>query len=133
MMDTLQCLYDCIFNSSNVLNAMQLNVENARSMLEKMLGNNKEYVDLHVRSLQNCTENASIMLRSVRRRSFGAQACSQLPLFLSLCTLENMFVHCPATSWTRSPMCEKARDFMLRCNCDPNGKVCMQLMRYSRK
>lgn len=124
-----QCLYDCIFNSSKVLNGTQLNVANAKRMVEQLLGNNKEYVNLHVRSLQNCTENASKMMRTVRRRSFGAQTCSQLALFLGVCTVENMFVHCPATSWTRSTMCEEAREFVLRCNCDPGGKVCMQRIR----
>lgn len=108
---------------------MQLNVENAYRMMQQLLGNNKEHVDVYVKSLQNCTENANKLLRSVRRRSFGAQACSQLPLYLGMCTMENIFVHCPSASWTRSTGCEEAREHVLHCYCDPTGKVCMQMMR----
>ncbi|KAH8410955.1 hypothetical protein KR222_000831 [Zaprionus bogoriensis] len=123
------CLYDCIFNASSALSGMQVNVENAQRMMQQLLGNNRSFLDVYVKSLQNCTENASKMLKNVRRRTFGSQQCSQLPLFLGMCTVENVFVHCPPSSWTRSSACETARDFMLSCKCDASGKVCIQMLR----
>ncbi|KAL7736825.1 hypothetical protein ACLKA6_015665 [Drosophila palustris] len=121
------CLYECIFNTGKVLNGKQINVDNAEKMMQGLLGNNKDFVDVYVRSLQNCTENADKLMKRTRRRTFGKEKCSNVPLFLGMCTVENVFVHCPSASWRNSRLCEEAQDFVLNCKCDDNRSVCIQL------
>ncbi|KAH8261470.1 hypothetical protein KR044_009608, partial [Drosophila immigrans] len=118
------CLYECIFNSCNVLDGLELNVESGRKILQDMLGSNKEFLDVYVSSLQNCTAKAEMLMKRARR-NLRRNNCSTLPVLLSWCTIENAFVHCPSTSWRSSQSCEEARDFMVNCKCDEDQSVCI--------
>ncbi|KAH8370561.1 hypothetical protein KR093_004051, partial [Drosophila rubida] len=118
------CLYECIFNTNNMMNGLELNVENASKVLQQMLGSNKQFLDVYVESMQNCTANAESLMKRMRR-NLRRNNCSTMPIFLSYCTIENIFAHCPSTSWRSSPVCEEARDFVVNCKCDANQSVCL--------
>ncbi|KAH8396668.1 hypothetical protein KR215_002167, partial [Drosophila sulfurigaster] len=109
-----QCLFECIFNSNNVLDGMELNVSNARKVLQDMLGANKDFLDIYVESMRNCSSNMESLMKRMRR-NMGQNNCTKVALFLSWCTAENIFAHCPATSWRSSQSCEEAHDFMVNC------------------
>ncbi|XP_062135202.1 uncharacterized protein LOC133844922 [Drosophila sulfurigaster albostrigata] len=120
------CLFECIFNSNNVLDGMELNVPNARKVLQDMLGANKDFLDIYVESMRNCSSNTEALMKRMRR-NMGQNNCTKVALFLSWCTAENIFAHCPATSWRSSQSCEEAHDFMVNCKCDDNQSVCIQM------
>ncbi|XP_030561589.1 uncharacterized protein LOC115763249 [Drosophila novamexicana] len=118
------CLYDCIFNVSQTLTGMQLNVDNAHRLTERLLGTNKEFVDIYATALENCAANESEMLKYKKRRFYGTDNCTLLPLYLGICAAEYVFVHCPSASWTRSRICEEALEYKNTCQCDISGRFC---------
>ncbi|EDW02685.1 GH19745 [Drosophila grimshawi] len=110
------CLFECILNSSEALNGTQLNVDNARRLIEKLVGNYKDFVDVYTQALQTCTANETDLLKFKRRRFLGSETCSALPLYLASCVLKKSFINCPSANWTHSEKCENAREFSMNCN-----------------
>ncbi|KRF97949.1 Odorant-binding protein 50c-1 [Drosophila willistoni] len=62
------CLYECIFNASNTLDGTEINVQNARNMMQKILGNNQGFTDAYTEGLENCSNFVDEMMKYSRRR-----------------------------------------------------------------
>ncbi|KAH8261469.1 hypothetical protein KR044_009607, partial [Drosophila immigrans] len=118
------CLHECLYNTAQVLNGSELNVENASKMLHQIMNSSKEIIDVYARSMKNCSEHADRLMGRMKKKTFGKEKCSMLPVFISVCAVDNMLVHCPAYSWRSSRLCEEGRDFMLKCKCDEQQSVC---------
>uniref|UniRef100_B4MQ78 GK21472 n=1 Tax=Drosophila willistoni TaxID=7260 RepID=B4MQ78_DROWI len=112
------CLYECIFNASNTLDGTEINVQNARNMMQKILGNNQGFTDAYTEGLENCSNFVDEMMKYSRRRPPalpGVEVCSSLPVLFAMCSQKYVFVHCPPASWTNSDACEHSKEYSLNC------------------
>ncbi|XP_041449115.1 uncharacterized protein LOC111075899 [Drosophila obscura] len=110
------CLYDCIFNATKILNGSELDVANARSMLQRLLGNNQDFLDVYLDGMLQCPGAVEAMMRARRPRPVaGVEQCSPVPLYYGICTTRYVFNYCPSSSWSYTELCETARLQDLNC------------------
>ncbi|XP_062136043.1 uncharacterized protein LOC133845568 [Drosophila sulfurigaster albostrigata] len=121
------CTHECIYNAAKVLNGTELNVENTTKMLNSLFSNtSQDHITAYVQSMKNCSDNAERLMKRMKKKVFGQESCSMLPIFINVCSGHNLFAHCPEDSWHSSKVCEEGRDFILNCKCDKNKSVCVQ-------
>ncbi|XP_030388488.1 uncharacterized protein LOC115634740 [Scaptodrosophila lebanonensis] len=110
---TTLCLYECIFNATNTLSGTSLNINNARTMLSKIFGDNQDFVNAYAQGMQNCTSSVQEMASAAKQRPppptmmLGGQNCSPVPLMY--------------TSWTNSNDCNEAKEYVQNCKNQNKG------------
>ncbi|XP_034655043.1 uncharacterized protein LOC117892731 [Drosophila subobscura] len=110
------CLYECIFNATGILRASEVNVANARNMLQRLLGNNQDFLDVYLEGMLQCSGPVEAMVRARRPRPSSAVAkCSPVPLYYGICITRYVFSYCPSSSWSDTEQCETARLQNLNC------------------
>ncbi|EDV37548.1 Odorant-binding protein 50c [Drosophila ananassae] len=114
------CLYECIFNATNVLEGSEVNPSNTRSMLERLLGNNQDFLEAYVEGMLNCSDTVEAMLKNRRPRHPQSSECSPVAVYFAICTQSFVFNHCPSSSWAGTDACETARLQSLNC---PNNQL----------
>ncbi|KAH8245885.1 hypothetical protein KR038_010515 [Drosophila bunnanda] len=110
------CLYECIFNETRTLVDSIPDPINTRAMLEKLLGNNLDFLEAYLDGVMNCTDTVQEMLKNRRPRHSGAtDHCSPVALFYGICAQKYVFNNCPSSSWSGTETCEMARLENLNC------------------
>ncbi|KAH8401628.1 hypothetical protein KR009_006928 [Drosophila setifemur] len=110
------CLYECIFNATNVLVDSELDPVNTRTMLEMLLGSNHDFLEAYMEGMLHCKDTVEDMLLKKRPRyQSGPEMCSPVAVFYGICTQRYVFNNCPSSSWTGSEVCEMARWRNLNC------------------
>ncbi|XP_017022271.1 uncharacterized protein Obp50c [Drosophila kikkawai] len=110
------CLYECIFNATNILKDSLPDSANTRAMLETLLGNNQDFVEAYLDGMMNCSDTVQDMMKHRRpRHSGGTDYCSPVAVFYGICTQKYVFNNCPSSSWSGSESCEMARLENLNC------------------
>lgn len=113
----LQCLYECIFNEYKILVDSKPDPLNTRAMLEKLLGNNQDFLGAYLDGVMNCTDTVREMQKSRRPRHSGGAPdhCSPTALLYGICAQKYVFNNCPSSSWSGTESCELARLENLNC------------------
>ncbi|KAH8348224.1 hypothetical protein KR084_005511 [Drosophila pseudotakahashii] len=110
------CLYECIFNVTNTFVDGAIHPENARTMLEKLFGNNQDFTEAYFNGIMSCTDTVQEMMRNRRPRPQNRTGqCSPIAVFYGVCAQKYVFNNCPSTSWSGSESCEMVRLQNLNC------------------
>lgn len=97
-------------------------MENVRPILSKLYSN-QVFVDSYANGFQKCgpivkqkIEEFKASGRTPRQNpNFMNQQCSPLPLIYGMCAHKYVYIDCPASAWTSTPICENAREYLKTC------------------
>ncbi|XP_016979695.1 uncharacterized protein LOC108045035 [Drosophila rhopaloa] len=110
------CLYECIFNVTNTVVDSVIDPDNARVLLERLFGNNRDFLEAYFNGLMSCTDSVQEMMKNKKPRSNSSgKQCSPLAVFYGVCAQRYVFNHCPPSSWSPTESCEMARLQNMNC------------------
>nr|XP_016927970.1 uncharacterized protein LOC108008602 [Drosophila suzukii] len=110
------CLYECIFNATNTFVDGVIDPDNARMMLEKLFGNNHDFLEAYHNGIMSCSDTVQEMMNSRRTRPQSkTEQCSPFAVFYGVCAQKYVFNHCPSSSWSGNESCEMVRLQNMNC------------------
>ncbi|XP_037714832.1 uncharacterized protein LOC119550305 [Drosophila subpulchrella] len=110
------CSFECIFQASRALNGTSLVMENIEKMLKVILDSD-EFVQVYVDGFRSCSAQEKVMIRNLKRRRMPLTGkCSSMALMYGLCAHRYFYRFCPDSVWSKSSVCNEAREYSIRCD-----------------
>ncbi|XP_016946430.1 uncharacterized protein LOC108022098 [Drosophila biarmipes] len=115
------CLFECIFNATNTIVNGVSDPDNVRLMLQKLIGNNHDFLEAYFNGIMSCSSTVQEMMNNRRPRPQSkVERCSPTAVFYGVCAQKYVFNHCPPSSWTGNESCEMLRWKNMNC---PSSKT----------
>ncbi|XP_033155576.1 uncharacterized protein LOC117137932 [Drosophila mauritiana] len=110
------CSFECIFQAANALNGTHLVMENIEKMMKTILDSD-EFVQVYVDGFRSCGNQENVLIKALKRRRVPITGkCGSMAIMYGLCAHRYVYRNCPDSVWSKSPTCNEAREYNIRCD-----------------
>ncbi|XP_039483396.1 uncharacterized protein LOC122756395 isoform X1 [Drosophila santomea] len=110
------CSFECFFQAAKALNGTQLDLDNIEKMMKTILKSD-EFVHVYVDGFRSCSTQEQALIKTLKRRRVSITGkCGSMAIMYGLCAHRYVYRNCPDRAWSKSPSCNEAREYNIRCD-----------------
>ncbi|KAH8311571.1 hypothetical protein KR044_006967 [Drosophila immigrans] len=110
------CIAECVFKQNGYLLANgTINLPVVQASLQQRYRSDAILAQLMIKSLNTCLESAQSRSKQFEWLHTKDQ-CDYFPATLLACTMEQVYINCPASKWKNTADCVAMQKFLVACD-----------------